>query len=79
MRKLVVYLEVNGLAEDEDGNPCEEGIKLDTGVVVDDDKYEELLSNIKLSDLAELLQLIEIKESYCRLISEEEYLMEYGE
>lgn len=79
MRKLIVYLEVNGLAEDEDGNPCEAGIKLDTGLVVDDDKYEELLSSIKLSDLAEFLQLMEIKESDCRLISEEDYLTEYGE
>jgi DNA-directed RNA polymerase subunit RPC12/RpoP len=58
MRELRICMEINGLAEDENGNPCPGGMSLSLGMVPDEDfedKYKQLVTGL---DVNEVLKFI---------------------
>lgn len=81
MEKLIVYMEVDGLGEDEHGNPSPASIKADFNTNVEKmPSLAELNANVKLKDY--LLVTSFLDKSFtaddCRFISAEEYEAKYG-
>ena len=84
MYKLRICLEVNGIAEDEHGNPCPAGICLEmeyTGEkTISPEKYKENMNRVSISAVLKAASLDNIvKPENCRLITPEEYDERYGE
>lgn len=84
MYKLRICLEVNGLAEDEHGNPRPVGVCLEMEYpgeqAITKEKYKELMNQLSISGIlkATFLDSIVSPEN-CRLITPEEYDERYGE
>ena len=83
MRDLRICMEINGLAEDEGGNPCPGGVSLSLGMVPDEDfedKYKQLVAGL---DVNEVLKFICLDKTFsasdCRILTPEEYDRLYGE
>lgn len=86
MKNLAVYLEIDGLAEDEYGNPAPAGVEITLGEVSDEiyDKYsyDVLTQNLNPYELLKNLGLVDtmnIKEDCVRVISPEYFVSEYVE
>ena len=79
MSRLRVCFEIDGIAEDEFGEPCPAGLQLDFGEATKDISYDELTKNIKIPRLLELACLGHIPTSDVRIITPEEYDEKYGE
>lgn len=77
MKKIVLYMEIQGLWKDENGNPNPAGLKLDFGAEIEDEKYKELMekATVKLENTLNLMGL----QKDCKLISEQEYKEKYGD
>lgn len=82
MKRVVLYIEIQGLGESEDGEPTPVGLKVDFGTEIEDEKYEELMDNIN-PDFEMILSLMGLdtiaSPENCRLISEQEYIENYGD
>lgn len=82
MKDVNLYLEVDGLAIDENGNDCPAGIKIKLGSLPDD-MYEEAIEKMNEAkpDIKSILSMIRLEEyaDVCRIITEEEYNEKYGE
>ena len=82
MKDVNLYLEIDGLAIDANGNDCPAGIKIKLGSLPDD-MYEEAIEkmNKEKPDIKKILSMISLEEyaDACRIITEEEYNEKYGE
>ena len=82
MKDVNLYLEIDGLAIDENGNDCPAGSKIKLGSLPDD-MYEEAIEkmNKEKPDIKKILSMISLEEyaDACRIITEEEYNEKYGE
>lgn len=83
MRELRICMEINGLAEDEEGNSCPGGMSLSLGMVPDEgfeEKYSQLVAGL---DVNEVLKFIRLDRTFsasdCRIITPEEYDRLYEE
>ncbi len=84
MKKLRICMEIQGLAQDENGAPCAGGVALTLG---DDDaeeitgeEYRQMMECISIQGVLKAVMLDGIYEPEdCRLISPEEFDREYGE
>lgn len=84
MKKLRICMEIQGLAQDENGAPCAGGVALTLG---DDDaeeitgeEYRKMMECISIQGVLKAVMLDGIYEPEdCRLISPEEFDREYGE
>lgn len=82
MKKMRICLEINGLAEDENGNPCPGGVCLTLGGDCEEEltgeEYQRIMEQI---DIQGVLRFTCLDEMYsaddCRLISPEEYDRKY--
>ena len=79
MTRLRICFEIDGMAEDEHGEPCPTGLQLDLGEVDLSISYEELTRKIDCHKLLEHVCLKHIPESNVRVITPEEYDEKYGE
>lgn len=83
MKKLKIYLEIMGLAEDENGNPDAAGLSIGGNMVPEDEyeeKMEEIRQKVTIKDVLWFTGLgMFVEEKDCRFISQEEYEEKYGE
>lgn len=83
MKKLKIYLEIMGLAEDENGNPDAAGLSIGGNMVPEDEyeeKMEEIRQKVTIKDVLWFTRLgMFVEEKDCRFISQEEYEEKYGE
>lgn len=84
MYKLRICLEVNGLAEDEHGNPRPVGICLEMEYpeekAISPEKYKENMNRVSIPAVLKAASLDNIvKPENCRLITPEEYDERYEE
>lgn len=83
MKKLRICLEIQGLAEDENGNPCPAGLCMTLGEVPEEgfnEKYNALIQRVKIREVLKLVCLNEdVSEDRCRIITPEEYDEKYGD
>ena len=84
MYKLRICLEVNGLAEDEHGNPHPAGICLEMEYpgeqAITKEKYKELMNQVPISGILKVAYLDSVvSPENCRIITPEEYDERYGE
>ena len=83
MKKVRICLEINGLAEDEDGNPRPGGVCLTLGEDCEEEltgeEYQRIMEQL---DVEGVLRFGCLDEAFsaddCRLISPEEYDRKYG-
>ena len=83
MKELKIYLEIMGLAEDENGNPDAAVLSIGGGMVPEEE-YEERIEDIRqkvtIKDVLRIAGLEgNVEEKDCRFISQEEYEEKYGE
>ena len=79
MIELRVCFEVNGLAEDEDGNPCSAGLQMTIGNAQKEIDYDKLTQNIDIEKVIEYAGLAGIvKPEDVKVITPEEYDRLYG-
>ncbi len=81
MAKLAIYMEFDGMAVDENGNPVPAGAKLDFGVDMPEGKtYAELTENVDPCELMAAFGLQSLSDGHeGRIITPEEYDEKYGE
>lgn len=83
MKELKIYLEIMGLAEDENGNPDAAVLSIGGGMVPEEE-YEERIEGIRqkvtIKDVLRIAGLEgTVEEKDCRFISQVEYEEKYGE
>lgn len=83
MKKLRICLEINGLAEDENGRPCPGGLDITLGENCEEEfSGEEYRRIIEQVNIAGVLKLACLDGAFsaedCRLMTPEEYDREYG-
>lgn len=78
MSRLRVCFEIDGLAEDEHGQPCPAGMRLDLGKCRETISYEELTANVDIQALLELLCLDNFSPAAVHFITPEEFDRKYG-
>lgn len=83
MRELRICMEINGLAEDENGTPCPGGMSLSLGMVPDEgfeEKYSQLMDTTSCEEVLKFIGLDTVYSAFdCRLLTPEEYDRLYGE
>ena len=84
VKKLRICLEVNGLAEDENGKPCLGGICLTLGEDCDEEiigeEYQRIVGGVDVVSVLKYMGLDKVfSKEDCRLITPEEYDRNYGE
>ncbi len=84
MKKIRICLEIQGLAEDENGNPCPGGLCLTLGEDIDPEptaiEYAELMEQVSIEGVLKTAMLDGLYTATdCRLISPDEYDRKYGE
>lgn len=83
MKKLRICIEIQGLAEDENGNPCSAGLCMTLGEVPEEcfaEKYNAFMRGIKIGEVLKIACLDGvISEDRCRIITPEEYDEKYGD
>lgn len=82
MKKLRICLEINGLAEDENGNPCPGGVCLtingDCKEEITGTEHERLMKSVNVEAVLKeicLDNMFSVKD--CRLLTLEEYDRKY--
>lgn len=79
MARLRICFEIDGLAEDEQGNACPSGLQMDFGECSKDVPYAKLASAVNITELLRLAWLEHIPVSAVHIITPEEYDQKYGE
>lgn len=83
MKKLRICLEIQGLAENENGEPRPAGLCIELGEVPDEgfkEKYAQLMKSISVEDVLRFIHFDEqFTASDCRFITPEEYDEKYGD
>lgn len=80
MNEVAIYLEIWGLATDEDGNPGYAGMKITLGKTEKEIGYKELTKAINIKEVLEVALLERIvEEKDTRIITPEEYREKYEE
>lgn len=83
MKELKIYVEIMGLAEDENGNPDAAGLSIGGGMVPEEEyeeRIEEIRQKVTIKDVLRIAGLeVNVEEKDCRFISQEEYEEKYGE
>ena len=80
MAELRVCFEINGFAEDENGNPCPAGLQMNIGNANKEIEYEKLTENIDIEKVIEYAGLSGIvKPEDVRIITPEEYDERFGD
>ena len=84
MKKLRICLEVPGLAEDENGQPCPGGVCLtlgdDNAEEITGEAYRNLMKEINIAGILRMACLDGFcRPEDCRLLTPEEYDEKYGE
>lgn len=84
MKKLKICLEIDGLAQNENGERCPGGMCItmgaEDGEVITGDEYKNICSNVNIKKLLEYFGLDGVfSPSDCRFISPEEYEVNYGD
>lgn len=84
MKKIRICLEIQGLAEDENGNPCPGGLFVTLGEDTDPEptaeEYAELMEAVSIDAVLKAAMLDGLYTAAdCRLIPPEEYDRKYGE
>lgn len=84
MKKIRICLEIGGLAEDENGNPCPGGLCVTFGEDTDPEptaeEYAGLMESVGIEGVLKTAMLDGLYTAAdCRLISPEEYDRKYGE
>ena len=83
MKEIRICLEIQGLAEDENGNPCPGGLCLTLGEDTDPEptaaEYAELMEVVSIDAVLQAAMLNGLYTAAdCRLIPPEEYDREHG-
>lgn len=83
MKKLMICLEIQGLAENENGEPRPAGLCIELGEVPDEgfqEKYVQLMKSISVEDVLRFTHFDEqFTAADCRFITPEEYDEKYGD
>ena len=83
MSNLTIYAEIQGLCEDENGNPCPGGVEMKIAVLPDEgfqEKYAQLMKEITTESFLEATGLLGMfRPEDCRIITPEEYNALYGD
>ncbi len=84
MKRFRICLEIQGLAQDENGAPCPGGVCLtlgdDDAEEITGDEYRQMMEMISVQGVLKAAMLDGIyKSEDCRLITPEEYDLKYGE
>ena len=83
MKKLRICLEIQGLAENENGEPRPAGLCIELGEVPDEgfkEKYARLMKSISVEDVLRFTHFDEqFTAADCRFITPEEYDEKYGD
>lgn len=80
MYKVRVCFEIDGIAEDEQGNPCPAGLQITIGESEKEIPYEELIADIDIPAMLRGVGLGSIvKTEDVRVITPEEYDERYGD
>ena len=79
MSRLRVCFEIDGIAQDEHGEPCPAGLQIDFGECSKEVPYEELVKNVNIPAVLEFLHLKDASPEAVRIITPEQYDQEYGE
>ena len=78
--KLQVFFEIDGLAEDEHGNPDPAGLAMTLGETEKQVDYQEFVQNINIDGVLKLVCLDGIvRPETVRIITPEEYDEKYGD
>lgn len=78
--KLRICFEINGLAEDEHGDPAPAGLAVTLGETRDHVDYQELVQNIDIAGVLKLVCLNDIvRPENVKIITPEEYDEKYGD
>lgn len=77
---LRICFEINGLAEDEHGNPAHTGLAITLGEANKDVDYQEFVQNIDIAGVLKLVCLNDIvRPEGVKIITPEEYDEKYGD
>ena len=76
MHKANIYLEIAGMAQDEQGNPQPVGVKISIGESKKEIPYDELTHNLNISAIAKTL---DVQPEDVAIITPEEYEERYGD
>lgn len=80
MGKLRICLEVQGIAEDKDGNPCPAGIAITVGETEKEIPYEKLAANLNIPEVLKLAWLDGVATpDDVTIITPEQYDEKYGD
>lgn len=83
MPDLTIHAEIQGLCEDENGNPCPGGIAITLGDFPEDrfqEKYNQLMNKVTPENFLKSVGLLGVFHSEdCRIITPEEYDTLYGD
>lgn len=80
MNKVRICLEIDGIAEDEQGNPCPAGGQIELGETELNIDYRELTKDLNIPGVLKMMHLDTIvKPEDVRVITPEEYDERYGD
>lgn len=79
MANFKLFFEINGIAEDENGNPCAAAMSVDLGAQITDVDYWTVANSVDFSKLAGIFPLANVTAEDMRVISPEEYAQRYGD
>lgn len=80
MKKVRICLEIDGLGEDELGNPCPAGVQIDLGETEHDIDYHELTEELNIPGILKFICLDHmVSPNDVRVITPEEYDERYGD
>lgn len=80
MNKVRICLEIDGIAQDEQGNPCPAGLQIDLGETDQTIDYQELTSALNIPGILNMTCLsAHVKPEDVRVITPEEYDERYGD
>lgn len=80
MSKVIIYLEIDGLGEDEQGNPCPAGVKINLGETKQNIDYHELTKDLNIPGILKMMFLdASFRPDDVRVITPEEYDERYGD
>ena len=76
MHKANIYLEIAGMAQDDQGNPKPVGVKISIGKSLEEIPYDDLTHNLNINAIA---KTVNVKPEDITIITPEEYDERYGD